>query len=54
MLSECVFLDPMPLRDLAEQIRHHDVVWVPSLYDNFPLLCLEAMACAKAVVVRMR
>jgi glycosyltransferase involved in cell wall biosynthesis len=45
------FVEAVPLARLPELFRQHDVVWVPSLYDNFPLICLEAMACGKAVVV---
>lgn len=45
------FLSAVSLEKLPELFRSHDIVWVPSLYDNFPLICLEAMACGKAVVV---
>lgn len=45
------FVGNLPLVDLPEIFHSHDVVWVPSLYDNFPLICLEAMACGKPVVV---
>ncbi len=44
------FRDPVPLSELAEVFHECDIVWVPSLYDNFPLVCLEAMASGKAVV----
>lgn len=54
-LSKCIgsvnFLNAVPLEELPDLFRSHDIVWVPSLYDNFPLICLEAMACGKAVVV---
>jgi glycosyltransferase involved in cell wall biosynthesis len=36
---------------LPRFFHEHDIVWVPSLYDNYPIVCLEAMACGKAVVV---
>ncbi len=45
------FIDNVSLEQLPEIFHAHDIVWVPSLYDNFPLICLEAMACAKSVVV---
>lgn len=45
------FLENVPLDQLPAIFYDHDIVWVPSLYDNFPLVCLEAMACGKAVVV---
>lgn len=45
------FQPPVPLAELPGLLREHDVIWVPSLYDNYPLVCLEAMACGKAVVV---
>lgn len=45
------FMDNVPLEQLPAIFHAHDIVWVPSLYDNFPLICLEAMACGKPVVV---
>lgn len=45
------FADYVPLEQLPEIFHAHDIVWVPSMYDNYPLICLEAMACGKAVVV---
>lgn len=45
------FIDHLPLDMLPDVIRVHDIVWVPSEYDNFPIVCLEAMACGKVVVV---
>ena len=45
------FANYVPLDKLPEIFHAHDIVWVPSMYDNYPLLCLEAMACGKAVVV---
>jgi len=45
------FEKPVPLDQLPALFHQHDVVWVPSFYDNYPLVCLEAMACGKAVVV---
>lgn len=45
------FVDYVSLERLPEFFRTHDIVWVPSMYDNYPLTCLEAMACGKAVIV---
>lgn len=45
------FKDHVPLQQLPGIFHDYDIVWVPSLYDNFPITCLEAMACGKAVVV---
>lgn len=50
-LDRVRFENYVPLEQLPEIFHAHDIVWVPSLYDNFPLTCLEAMACGKAVVV---
>jgi glycosyltransferase involved in cell wall biosynthesis len=50
-LTAVGFVGNISLEDLPSLFRVHDIVWVPSLYDNFPLVCLEAMACAKPVVV---
>jgi len=50
-LERVRFENYVPLAQLPAFFRDHDIVWVPSLYDNFPLICLEAMACGKAVVV---
>jgi len=45
------FMRNVPLQKLPEIFHAHDIVWVPSLYDNFPMICLEAMACGKPVIV---
>lgn len=50
-LDAVTFVNNVPLQKLPEIFHAHDIVWVPSLYDNFPLVCLEAMACGKSVVV---
>jgi glycosyltransferase involved in cell wall biosynthesis len=50
-LSRVHFENNTPLEQLPAIFNQHDIVWVPSLYDNYPLICLEAMACGKAVVV---
>lgn len=50
-LERVCFKNYVPLNQLPGLLREHDIVWIPSLYDNYPLICLEAMACGKAVVV---
>ncbi len=45
------FVDHVPLQQLPEILHAHHIIWIPSIYDNYPLVCLEAMACGKAVVV---
>lgn len=50
-LDRVAFRDYVPLEQLPAFFHSHDIVWVPSLYDNYPIICLEAMACGKAVVV---
>lgn len=50
-LNAVRFWNNVPLHQLPEIFHTHDIVWVPSLYDNFPLVCLEAMACGKPVIV---
>lgn len=53
--AQCVenvdFSGHVPLDQLPAFFRCHDIVWIPSMYDNYPLICLEAMACGKAVIV---
>jgi glycogen synthase len=50
-LGHVEFRDYVPLEELPRFFHEHDIVWVPSLYDNYPIVCLEAMACGKPVVV---
>ena len=44
------FINRVPLADLPKYYRAADVCVVPSLYDNSPYTCLEAMSCGRAVV----
>lgn len=48
--SSVTFIKRVPFEDLPSLYRSADVCVVPSLYDNSPYTCLEAMACGKAVV----
>jgi len=50
-LDRVRFHDYVTLDQLPAFFHDHDIVWVPSLYDNYPLICLEAMACSRTVVV---
>ncbi len=44
------FIDRVPLSELPAYYRSADICVVPSLYDNSPYTCLEAMSCGKAVI----
>lgn len=44
------FIPRVPLTDLPGYYRSADISVVPSLYDNSPYTCLEAMSCGRAVV----
>jgi glycosyltransferase involved in cell wall biosynthesis len=43
-------VENVDLERLPGLFQDHDIVWVPSMCDSFPLTCLEAMTCGKAVV----
>lgn len=44
------FIPRIPLTSLPAYYRSADISVVPSLYDNSPYTCLEAMACGRAVI----
>lgn len=44
------FIDRISLADLPSFYRSADISVVPSVYDNSPYTCLEAMACGKPVI----
>jgi len=44
------FIDRVPLSELPAYYRSADVCVVPSVYDNSPYACLEAMSCGLAVI----
>ncbi len=48
--NSITFIDRIPLVELPAYYRSADVCVVPSLYDNSPYTCLEAMSCGKAVI----
>ena len=49
-LEHVTFIDHLPREEMVSHYQSHDIVWVPSLYDNSPFTCLEAMACGKPVI----
>jgi len=44
------FINRVPLNDLPGYYRSADICVVPSVYDNSPYTCLEAMSCGRPVV----
>ncbi|MBX9671240.1 MAG: glycosyltransferase family 4 protein [Candidatus Obscuribacterales bacterium] len=44
------FINRVPLADLPGYYRSADICVVPSVYDNSPYTCLEAMSCGRPVV----
>ncbi len=49
-LDAVQFIPRVPLADLPKYYRSSDLSVVPSLYDNSPYTCLEAMSCGRAVI----
>lgn len=49
-LSHVQFIPRVPLAELPTYYRSADICVVPSVYDNSPYTCLEAMACGRPVV----
>ncbi|MBA3859949.1 MAG: hypothetical protein C0507_23815 [Cyanobacteria bacterium PR.3.49] len=48
--SRVKIIPHIPLSEMPDYIRSADICVVPSLYDNAPLTCIEALACGKPVV----
>ncbi len=44
------FLGPVPNAEICSLLNRHDIVVVPSRYENFGQVALEAMACSKAII----
>jgi len=44
------FIPRVPLSELPDYYRSADICVVPSVYDNSPYTCLEAMSCGKPVI----
>lgn len=51
LVEKVTFVPHVPLSEVANYYRAADVCVVPSLYENAPYTCIEAMSCGKAVVV---
>ncbi len=49
-LDSVQFVDPVPYHLLVEKYQAADIMVVPSLYDNSPYTCLEAMSCGVPVI----
>ena len=49
-LDKVTFINRIPLSELPAYYRSADISVVPSLYDNSPYTCLEAMSCGRAVI----
>jgi len=45
-----IFTGPLFGADKIKAIKSSDLMVVPSIWENFPYVCLEGMACAKPVV----
>lgn len=48
--SKVTFIPHIPLTEMADYVRSADLCVVPSLYDNAPFTCIEALSCGKPVV----
>ena len=48
--SNVRFAEPMPRERLLERVRHADVCVFPSLFENWPNTCIEAMAAGRVVI----
>ena len=44
------WIDHLPREELVKRYQESTVCVVPSLWENYPYVCLEALACGKAVV----
>lgn len=49
-LHQIEFLDPVPLAQVPQMLEVTDICVFPSIWDNFPNVCLEAMSAARGVV----
>jgi glycogen(starch) synthase len=49
-LDRIDILGPIPNGEMARIYRHTDIMVLPSHWDTFPLVCLEAMAAARAII----
>ena len=49
-LDRVEFIDAVPLEDVPKQMARASIAVFPSLWENFPNVCLEAMAAGRAIV----
>lgn len=54
LASHCEFLGPVPYLQVPEYLQRASVCVFPSLWDNFPNVCLEAMGAGVCVVGSLR
>lgn len=50
MMGSVEFTGPVPLAWIPEVLRATDICVFPSLWENFPCVCLEAMAAGRGIV----
>lgn len=50
-LDRVEFISHVPLEQMPEYYRSADICVIPSLYDNAPYTCIEALASGKPVIV---
>jgi glycosyltransferase involved in cell wall biosynthesis len=49
-LSQIEFVDHVPLEQVPVHLARTDICVYPSLWENFPYVCLEAMSAARGIV----
>lgn len=49
-LNNVIFQENIPREDIVNFYHKADVTVIPSLWENHPYVCLEAMACGNAVI----
>ena len=40
----------VPLKEIAGELEHIDIIVLPSVWENFPYTCLEAMSAGRAII----
>jgi glycogen synthase len=53
-LEHIEFTGPLSLDEIPEFLSKSDICVFPSIWDNFPLVCLEAMSAGRAIVAGNR
>ncbi len=49
-LKNIEFIDNVPLDDIYKVLEEAEICVFPSIWDNFPLVCLESMSAGRAIV----